>query len=75
MQCAQSIAGNNLFEGIDNTMSADLDPISPASTCLTHRLPFDVSGSHRFLVDAESIRLLQEKFELGFGIASGPVFT
>jgi hypothetical protein len=30
MQCAQLIAGDNLFERIDNTMSADLDPISLA---------------------------------------------
>jgi hypothetical protein len=74
-QCAQSIAGDNLFEGNDNAMSADLDPISLAATWLKHRFPFDVSGSHRFLVDAESIGLLQEKFPLRFGIASGPVFT
>jgi hypothetical protein len=73
-QCAQSIAGDNLFERCDNAMSADIDPISLRSdfsgpNVSKASFPFDVIGSHRFLVDAESIRLLQEKFDLRFGIA------
>jgi hypothetical protein len=33
------------------------------------RFPFELSWSHRLLVDAETITLLQENFDLRFGIA------
>jgi hypothetical protein len=36
-------------------------------TCL--RFPFELSWSHRLLLDAETITLLQENFDLRFGIA------
>jgi hypothetical protein len=42
---------------------------APFSSLTDMRFPFELSWSHRLLVDAGTIALLQENFNLCFGIA------